>query len=206
MGGIAVLIPAAGASRRMRGTDKLLMDVAGEPLLRRQARLALAAAQHVCVALPGAASDHAAPRAEALRGLAVQIVEVADADLGMSSALRRGVAMLPPGHDGVMILPADMPDIEAEDLSCVIDAFFGMPCPTVQQATSEDGVPGHPVLFPADCIPSFLSLAGDRGARTVLAANRHRVRYVPLPGSRALVDLDTPEAWQAWSAARNAAE
>ncbi|MCR8547137.1 nucleotidyltransferase family protein [Salipiger sp. P9] len=200
MGGIAVLIPAAGASRRMRGTDKLLMDVGGLPLLRRQAECALAAADHVTVALPG----HQHPRAQALRGLPVQVVEVPDADLGMSSSLRRGVGFLPPGLDGVMILPADMPEITSEDIASVIAAFRSVPRPTIQQATAEDGTPGHPVLFPADCFSALLTLSGDMGAKAILAANAHRVRHAPLPGRRALTDLDTPEAWRDWEAAQAA--
>lgn len=140
MGGIAILIPAAGASRRMRGSDKLLMQVRGVPLLRRQALAALEAGDHVVVALP--AHDH--PRAEALRGLPVQIVEVPDAALGMSSSLRRAVSLLPRGLDGVMVLPADMPEITAADMSRLIDAFRAVPHPTIQRATAEDGTPGHP--------------------------------------------------------------
>ncbi|MGR3378607.1 nucleotidyltransferase family protein [Salipiger abyssi] len=200
MGGIAILLPAAGASRRMRGTDKLLMDVGGQPLLRRQAVAALAAADHVAVALPG--HDH--PRAGALSGLPVQVVEVPDADLGMSSSLRRGVGLLPRGLDALMILPADMPEIATEDMARVIDAFRAVPRPTIQRATAEDGTPGHPVLFPADCFPALLALSGDMGAKAVLAANAHRVRNVALPGKRALTDLDTPEAWRDWEAAQAA--
>lgn len=202
MGGIAILIPAAGASRRMRGSDKLLMQVRGVPLLRRQALAALEAGDHVVVALP--AHDH--PRAEALRGLPVQIVEVPDAALGMSSSLRRAVSLLPRGLDGVMVLPADMPEITAADMSRLIDAFRAVPHPTIQRATAEDGTPGHPVLFPVDCFPALQALSGDFGAKAVLTANIHRVRDLALPGARALIDLDTPEAWQEWEAAQQAAE
>lgn len=202
MGGIAILIPAAGASRRMRGSDKLLMKVRGLPLLRRQALAALEAGDHVAVALP--AHDH--PRAEALRGLPVQIVEVPDAELGMSSSLRRAVSLLPRGLEGVMILPADMPEITAADMSQLIAAFRAVPHPTIQRATAEDGTPGHPVLFPSDCFPALQALSGDFGAKAVLTANIHRVRDFPLPGARALIDLDTPEAWQEWEAAQQAAE
>lgn len=202
MGGIAILIPAAGASRRMRGTDKLLMEVGGLPLLRRMAQAALAAANHVCVTLPG--HDH--PRAAAIAGLPVQVVEVPDADLGMSSSFRRGVALMPQGLEAVMVLPADMPDLQTEDLHSVIETYRRSPRPVLVQATAEDGTPGHPVLFPADCFPALVALNGDMGARGVLGANQHRLRQVPLPGRRALVDLDTPEAWAEWEATRQAAE
>ncbi|MHA7868858.1 MAG: nucleotidyltransferase family protein [Salipiger thiooxidans] len=202
MGGIAVLIPAAGASRRMRGTDKLLMDIGGMSLLRRQAEAALAAADHVAITIP----DHQHPRAKALAGLPVQIVEVPDSDLGMSSSIRRGVGFLPRDLDAVMILPADMPEITTADMTEVIRAFRNVPRPTIQQAVTADGTPGHPVLFPADCLPALQALNGDMGAKAVLKANIHRVRQVPLAGQRALVDLDTPEAWAQWQAARQAAE
>ncbi|MDJ0822059.1 MAG: nucleotidyltransferase family protein [Paracoccaceae bacterium] len=196
MGGIAVLIPAAGFGTRMRGEDKLLHEVAGMPLLRRQALHALEAGDHVAVTLP--AYDH--PRAKALNGLPVQIVEVPDADAGMSSSLRRGVGRLPRGMAAVMILPADMPDITESDMALLVSGFRATPHPMLQQGTAADGTPGHPVLFPADCFPALMTLTGDYGARDVLRANRHRLRLVALPDRHALTDLDTPEAWAAWRA------
>ncbi|NDV97981.1 NTP transferase domain-containing protein [Salipiger sp. PrR002] len=200
MGGIAVLIPAAGTSSRMRGADKLLKHVGGRALLRRQAEEALRAVNHVTVTLP----DHDHPRAAALAGLPVQLIAVPDADQGMSASLRRGVGMLPRGIDAVVILPADMPDLRAEDIDKLVRGFRAMPHPALQQGCTEDGTPGHPVLFPADCFSAIQMLSGDEGARSVLATNRHRLRMVPLPGRRALTDLDTPEAWQDWERERAA--
>ncbi|WP_094019545.1 nucleotidyltransferase family protein [Maliponia aquimaris] len=191
---IAILIPAAGASSRMRGRDKLVEEVDGTPLLRRQAQRAMATGAHVAVTLP--AHDH--PRAAVLAGLPVQVIEVPDADQGMSSSIRRGVGHLPRDIKALLILPADMPEIETADIRRLIDGFSAMPIPMLQQATAEDGTPGHPVLFPRDCFMSLQTLTGDKGARDILRDNAHRVRFVPLPGRRALTDLDTPEAWSAW--------
>ncbi|MGH1414447.1 MAG: nucleotidyltransferase family protein [Pelagimonas sp.] len=193
---IAIVIPAAGASRRMRGQDKLLQEIDGVPLLRRQVQIALATGAHVCVTLP----DHDHPRAAALQGLPVQIVAVPDAALGMSASLRRGVGLLPRNLRAVIILPADMPDLETEDLLAVYQGFCNEAHPTLQQATSADGKPGHPVLFPSDCFMALMSVSGDQGARQVLRDNKHRLRHVALPGDRALTDLDTPEAWDSWYA------
>lgn len=195
---IAILIPAAGASSRMMGQDKLLQEVDGVPLLRRQALRALESQAHVTVTLP----DHNHPRAATLQGLPVQITAVPDAELGMSASLRRGTAMLPRGLQALMILPADMPDLTTEDMLQVMNAFRAEPRPTLQQATCDDGTPGHPVLFPADCFAAMLALSGDQGARPIVKANAHRLRRVALPGQHALTDLDTPEAWQAWRASQ----
>lgn len=199
---IAILIPAAGASSRMRGRDKLTEMVEGLPLLRRQAERAIAAGAHVCVTLP----DYDHPRAAALAGLPVQLVAVPDSDQGMSASLRRGIGMLPPGMRAALILPADMPDLETGDISLLINAFRASPHAILQQATTEDGTPGHPVLFPADCFMALQRLTGDHGAREILRANAHRLRHIALPGMRALTDLDTPEEWEDWQAARICAQ
>ncbi|MCC1493346.1 NTP transferase domain-containing protein [Cognatishimia sp. F0-27] len=193
---IAILIPAAGSSRRMRGADKLMEPVEGEPLLRRQAKAALAVGAHVSVTLP----DPEHPRMEALRGLSVMPVFVPDADEGMAASLRRGVRLLPDGIRAVMILPADMPDLGQAELQIMLDAFRNASRPMLVQGCADDGTPGHPVLFPADCFPALERVIGDTGARSVLKSNINRLAYVPLPGRAALTDLDTPEAWQDWRA------
>ena len=72
---------------------------------------------------------------------------------------------------------------------------------SIIRATTEDGHPGHPVIFPAALLPEMAALRGDAGARDLLS--RHPVRFLALPGSRAVTDLDTPEDWAAWRA-RNA--
>lgn len=190
---IPILLLAAGASRRMGGRDKLMEEIAGEPLLRRQARAALAAGLGpVLVALP--ATDH--PRATALRDLAVTPVAVPEAEEGMGASIRTGIAALPPGSRAVMILPADMPELTAEDLRQVAAQMEGSPLPILRGASGDR--PGHPVIFPADLFPRLETIGGDRGASPVIAACMERVRLVPLEGTRALTDLDTPEAWQAY--------
>ncbi|MGR3271915.1 nucleotidyltransferase family protein [Thalassococcus profundi] len=193
---VAILIPAAGFGTRMRGADKLLQDVGGLPLIRRQAQRALAAGDHVVVTLPSTDS----PRAQALSGLPIRMVEVPDAADGMAASIRRGVASLPRACAAVVVAPGDMPDLTEDDFTSVIKGFRAMPQATLQQGTAEDGTPGHPVLFPADCFVALRQITGDQGARDILRANSHRLRRVALPGRNALTDLDTPEAWEAWRA------
>ncbi|WP_338065756.1 nucleotidyltransferase family protein [Oceaniglobus ichthyenteri] len=191
---MTILICAAGYSSRMAGADKLLEDVGGIALLRDRAQAALAACPRVCVALPVAARA----RLAALSGLPVAVVEVPDAAEGMAAALRAG-ALAAGAQPGLLVMLGDMPEITAADLRRLISAFDGE---SIIRAASADGVPGHPVIFPADCLPAFADLTGDRGARDILAAHKHRIKLMPLEGIRALVDLDTPEAWAAWRAKR----
>lgn len=192
-----ILILAAGASSRMRGADKLLEVVDGEPLLRRVARMALATGWPVSVVLT---QGHAARRA-ALDRLGVAQITAANAAEGMAASLVAGVQALPRGV-AVLLVLADLPLIETADLNAVIAASAADPA-CVWRGADPDGTAGHPVLFPADLRGELLGLTGDEGARAVLKTHAARVRLVPLPQGHATTDLDTPEAWAAWRARRN---
>lgn len=191
-----VIVLAAGQSRRMRGADKLLEDVGGHPLLRRQARIARAATTGaVIVVLPPA--PH--PRHHALAGLDVTTLAVPDAAEGMNASLRAGVAALPPGTPAAMVLLADLPELTTDDLIRVGMAFDPAQTPA-WRGTTEDGKPGHPIVFAARLFPQLLALQGDSGGREVVGPLGDAVGHVPLPEQRARLDLDTPEAWAAWRA------
>lgn len=194
--GCAILILAAGASSRMRGGDKLLEQVAGQPLLRVMLERAVAAAEGaVLCALPG--PDH--QRSACLGGLTVTPIFVSDAVEGMGASIRAGVAALPADATAVMILPADMPELTADDLRRMLTAQRDAP-DAILRAVDCDGLQGHPVIFPADLFPTLGTCHGDTGARDVLRAHSERIVTVPLPDRHATTDLDTPEDWAAWRA------
>lgn len=187
-----LVLLAAGASRRMEGRDKLLEPVEGLPLLRRQARAALAAGLGpVAVTLP----PDRPLRAAALAGLEVTPLPVPEAATGMAASLR--AAALWAQGAALMVVPADMPDLTTEDFVSLARACDGV---APLRATAADGTPGHPVIFPAALLPLFAALTGDEGARPLL--RQHPPRLHPLPGRHALTDLDTPADWAAWRAAQ----
>lgn len=213
---LTILIPAAGGSARMRGRDKLLEHVRGRPLLADRvsvATSAIAASADRATSSAGTSSAHPAPGAgvivalppravaadrwAALSQTEARLIEVADHRAGLSASLRAGIAALPRECAGLMILPADMPDITAGDIAVLLDAFDGA---AILRGASADGRPGHPVLFPARDFRALAAVTGDRGGRAVIEAARARTRLVSLPGEHALTDLDTPEDWAAWRA------
>jgi len=190
-----ILILAAGASSRMGARDKLTEQVAGQPLLTRGCERALATGAPVTVVLP---PDHPA-RHMTLTGLPLRIVIVQNAVEGMAASLRAGLASLPDHSPGVMILPADMPDLTTDDLRLMLDHFARDPS-RIWRGASADGQAGHPALFPAEFYPDLMAVQGDEGGRSVLMSHQNRVALVPLPGTNAVLDLDTPEDWAAWHA------
>lgn len=179
----------------MRGTDKLLEPVAGQPLLRHQARTALATGAPVIVTLPPDRPE----RAAALADLPVTPVIVPDPSEGLAASLRAGVAALPDTAAAVMVLLADLPDLTTSDLALMIRTFRDDAAAPILRATAADGTPGHPVILPRRHFRALLALAGDDGARALLRGAPD-LRHIALPGTRATTDLDTPEAWAAWRA------
>ncbi len=194
-GDLGIVIPAAGASSRMRGDDKLLQRVGDEALLARQVRIALGTGRPVLVTVPprdAARRDVVAP----FVGGALEIVTVADAREGIAASIRAGARWAREQQaDGLMILLADMPEIMGGDLERMIAGFEAAP-DQVLRACAEDGTPGHPVIFPKRLFAALGETAGDIGARGVLG--KEDVTAFCLPGRRAVTDLDTPEDWAIW--------
>lgn len=191
---ILILIPAAGASSRMRGRDKLLELVDAQPLLARQARRALETGAQVLVTLPKARTE----RRAALTGLAQARLQVQPIDgrEGMAASIRAGAAAAEQfGASALMIVLPDMPELETADFDVLIAAHLDAP-DTALRAASEAGAPGHPVIFPRRFFGKLGSVTGDAGARGVL--RNEQVRLIPLRGNRAVTDLDTPEDWAQW--------
>ncbi|WP_269148139.1 nucleotidyltransferase family protein [Roseinatronobacter bogoriensis] len=188
----AILLPAAGASRRMRGTDKLLQPVDGQPILRLVTQRALQATPYVGVALR---PEHV-ERQQALSGLPVIILPVKDASEGLAASLRAGASWaLAQNTEALMVALPDMPDITADDMRDLIAAQARQPNQPMR-ASTVDGQPGHPVILPSALFPEMKNLVGDMGARTLLGS--HSTGLHPLPGLRAVLDLDTPEQWALW--------
>ena len=191
-----VLILAAGSSRRMRGADKLLEQIAGQPLLRQLVGRAVQTGLPVTVTLPPDRPD----RDAALTGLPIARLTVPDAGSGMATSLRAGLISLPP-EAAVMLLLADLPEITAQDLSQMAAAQVQTP-DLILRATDAQGGPGHPVIFPPWARAELMALTGDQGAHPVLTRHANRLRLIALPGQHATTDLDTPEAWANWRLGR----
>ncbi len=185
-----IVLPAAGASTRMRGRDKLLETIGETPLLRRQAMRALATGCPVAVTLR---PDDTARR-DSLTGLDFTRLDVADADEGMAASLRTAARALQKRQPLAILLP-DVPSMDTDDIRAVL-AAFALDGNRITRATDPDGRPGTPIIFPARLIPAFATLQGDEGGKALLTGED--IQRVAFADDRATADLDTPEAWDAW--------
>ena len=192
---IAIIILAAGRSARMEGADKLLEKVAGTPLLRLIVGRAVGAADFVGVTLP------LGDRGEKRRGVIgelkdVSLIDVRDADEGMSASIRAGVAHFA-DCDAIAVVPADMPELTAGDFATVIKVARDNPT-NIVRAVDANGRAGHPVVFPSGYIGELEKLVGDQGGKSIVSQSEPVL--VPLPDQHATTDLDTQADWDAWRA------
>lgn len=197
---VEVLMLAAGGSRRMRGRDKLLEMIDGETLLRRSAKAVQnAQVDRIHVVLP----PNNAAREAALEGLKVNRITSLEWREGMAASIRAGMGALSDECDAVIIALADMPDVTAVHLDAITAAFDPNEGREICRAMAADGTPGLPVLFGRRFFETLANLQGDRGARDVLKDAAEFLVDVPTKGQGAVIDLDTPEAWDNWRNNRN---
>jgi CTP:molybdopterin cytidylyltransferase MocA len=187
----------------MRGRDKLLEAVDGVPQIRRIACAALKTNWPVIVALPAKANL----RAAALDALDVSVASVAKPQEGLAISLRAGLrahlalaAQENRTAGGLMIIPADMPELEQDDLEAVMSSYRRNP--QLIHCGSSGDTRGHPVILPPRLFQALAMLRGDRGAAEILRNNPEDICLTPLLGMHALRDLDTPEEWASWRAQR----
>jgi molybdenum cofactor cytidylyltransferase len=187
-GAIAAIVLAAGRASRM-GSNKLVAELDGEPIVRRTVRAVLASRARPVVVVTGHEAD--AVRS-ALAGLDVIFVHNPDFADGMSTSLRAGVAGAG-AVDGALICLGDMPRLEAAHFEAVIDAYrAGSPEDIV--VPTFDRKRGNPVLWPRAYFAEIAALSGDVGARALLDRHAENVRLVAIDDSAILVDVDTPAA------------
>ena len=194
---VAVVVLAAGQSRRMGRRNKLLEAVDGEPMVRHAVRAAVSAARgHPVVVVTG----HEREAVEAaLSGYHVAFAHNPDYGAGLSTSLARGVAALPPGIEGTIVCLADMPGVRAEHLERLRDAFDPGAGAAICVATRR-GKRGNPVLFASRFFPEMCDVEGDVGARHLVGAYAELVREVEMPDDGVLLDIDSPSALRAYRA------
>lgn len=190
---IGAIILAAGLSSRM-GTNKLLVDVDGKPMVRRVAEAACTSHADPVIVVTG----HAAPQIETtLNGLKAEFVKNPDFAKGLSASLGAGLNALPEDCDGALILLGDMPAVDTALIDRLIAAFD----PGEQRAIcvpTRRGKRGNPVLWARRFFPEMLAIEGDVGARNLIGTYSELVCEVEAADDAPLTDIDTPEALAAY--------
>jgi molybdenum cofactor cytidylyltransferase len=89
-----------------------------------------------------------------------------------------------------------MPQVEAAMIDRLVGALDPDKGALIAVPTIE-GQRGNPVVWSRRFFPDLMAVEGDIGARYLIGRYSEAVVEVPLTGTAALTDIDTPEALQA---------
>jgi molybdenum cofactor cytidylyltransferase len=192
-GRFAAVILAAGRSTRMGGSNKLLAEITGKPLARIAAEAALKSRARPVIVVTGHQGE---TLREALADLPLEFVDNPDFAEGLSTSLRAGISALPVDIDGVVVLLADMPHVDSVLIDKLISAYEPDRGGLIA-VPAMAGKRGNPVLWSRRFFPELMALEGDVGARHLIGKYSEAVVEVPVAGTAALTDVDTPDALQA---------
>jgi len=186
---IAALLLAAGKSSRM-GTNKMLEEIDGRPMVVRTAQRLLASRARPIVAVLGNMADAVDA---ALGKLPVERVRNPDFAAGLSTSLKRGLAALPADVDGVVVCLGDMPLIAGRDLDRLIAAFNPLEGRAIVVPT-RNGRRGNPILWSRRFFAEMMALEGDQGARKLIDEHADLVAEIEMTNDAIFIDIDTPQA------------
>ena len=185
---IAGLLLAAGQSKRFGAQDKLLSRRDGGALIKRAADL-----------LRGLPLDHrvavvSSPEVAAELG-GFELIENAEPEVGMGRSLSLGIeAVRASGAERVLIVLGDMPFVTPAHCQAVMEL-----CTDERGAASVlEGRRMPPACFPSLSFGALGSIAGDRGARDLIAALPEEALVAG--DAQTLADIDTPDALEAFRA------
>lgn len=196
-GPIAAVLLAAGSSARM-GTNKLLLPLGGESLLRRAVRRASEAGLDPLVVVLG----HDAGRVSGeLAGFACRTVLNPDWALGKSASVRAGIASVPLEAVAAVVILADMPLVTAAMLGELARVYRQGSAPIV--ASRYGDVHAPPMLYDRALFGELVAMEGDGCGKQVVKRHRAEAAVLSWP-AEALVDLDVPSDYERVQAALEA--
>jgi molybdenum cofactor cytidylyltransferase len=188
-GPVAGILLAAGTSSRM-GRNKLLLELDGEPLLRRAARRALEAGLSPLIVVLGHEADRA--RAE-LAGLPCRPVINPDFEKGITSSLHAGLAAVPDDAAALVVILADMPHVTPEMLAGLVERHRAGTAPLV--ISDYEGVNAPPMLYDRSLFGELAAMPGPGCGRQVVKRHRDEADVCTWPAA-ALADVDAPEDYE----------
>ena len=192
---IATVLLAAGLSRRMGAQNKLLIEIGGEPMVRRLAQAYLAARTDVHVVV-----GYEAERVcEALKNLPLRIIQSPGFIEGQAASVRAGLQGLSGRYDAVLMALSDQPALTPADITGLLSAF-GRSGRDRVLIPYHQGSRGNPVVFPPGIIQEILAAGPSADCRSFINANPQRTSRYEAGNAHFTTDIDTPDDIRAFKA------
>ena len=186
---IGCVIMASGMARRF-GSNKLLHDFHGEPMMVRILRSTAATTMSHRLVVTRHKEVEAICQTEQVACLLHDLPKRSDTvRLGVEKLLETA-----PELDGIMFAASDQPCLTAESIQNLCNAFISDPL-NIYRLCWKDTM-GNPVIFPRSTFNALLNLPEGKGGGAVVKAHPELVRTVSALDEKELIDCDTPEILQ----------
>lgn len=188
---IAILILAAGESKRMNGIKQLL-PWKNTTLLGNAIEQAIQSNGNAVYVVLGANANQIAPT---IAHYNIQTIENKNWKNGLGNSIAAGVHFLKENqlhYDAILITLADQPLLNADYYNLLIDNYFQNKAKIIASETNKS--PSVPAIFDAEYFEQLSQLNQDQGAKEILKAAQKEV-YV-LRGDANLMDVDTPTGYE----------
>jgi len=186
---VAGVVLAAGTSSRL-GRNKLLVELGGEPVVRRTVRNAIDGGLAPVLVVLGFEAERVGG---ALAGLECQPVDNPDYGVGVNRSLQTGLAAVPPEAVAAVVLLADMPLVTGAMIAAVVGAYRASDAPLV--ISQYGGAQAPPTLYDRSLFGEFREREGEGAGKRVVERHRHQAASIAFP-PETLADLDLPDDYQ----------
>ena len=183
------IILAAGASSRMGGRPKALLELHGATFLTRIVGLARAAGVDDVVVVAGP------PHGDEVKARLPADVRLGwnpDPSRGMLSSVQVGIAEVPARATSALVWPVDLPVVRISTVQSVLQGPQGR---IVVPRHERRG--GHPVRLPRSCFEGIRALPPTSTLRDFIDAHGAEVVIAVVDDPGCVADVDTPEAYRA---------
>jgi len=194
MSKVGAIILAAGMSKRM-GKPKLLLPLKGAPLIYYPISLALRNQLIPVGVIAGQYMNEIQKEMNELTN--ITYIYNPQFESGMASSLKLGIQAVDKQVDAVMIFLGDQPFVPDVVIEALLKEYelnkengvhIIRPC--------YDGELGHPILFDKRLFNEFDEITGDEGGRSIIKANKDRLKIIDFPNRQWGLDIDTPEEYE----------
>lgn len=189
---VSAVVLAAGFSRRMGETNKLTLDVQGEPMLRHTVQILLSSQLRHIQVIVGHDAEQVLPLIE---GLDVQVIPNPYFIEGQMTSVHLGLQSIPASAEAVMICLADQVLLTPQDINYLIDQFSESERDRILIPTFE-GQRGNPIILPRLHVEGIVSNERNLGCRRLVEKYPELTLPCPMSNDHAVVDIDTPEDYQ----------
>ena len=187
---IGLVLLAAGEGSRLGCIPKSLIQLQGQTLIHRHLQTLHDVGVDEIVVVTG---FYYQAIESALHDHAIKIVRNPVPEEGQQISVRLGLTALSKDCDLILVMLADQPLLNREDVLELISTFKHRPTNKLVVLPEVHGQRGNPVCFSADLIYSMLASPEKISFRNYIDQNSNSVHKHLTTNDHFVIDLDTPE-------------